>query len=294
MRLKVQHHLIGASSLLDIARLPGDTVHVLRGQRRGGVVQLPAGWNSILLTFNTSLELSSNEGSWPLPPQQLQFWQDTALELYNRTVGGWLVVSAPAELWREISHNVPGSQRLFPVEQPRHRAMTRAMIRLARRRWCPSGDSPCVDILMRQLAGCANESQHALQAFISRCSGRTHERRQQTLLRLLRVQNLIRCRIDNRIDLKRLAASANYSQYHLIRVYSEVFGETPGEFAARLRRERAWHLVCHTGMAICEISEALGFISESAFCRAFKESYGQTTSQARKRPALGHFADLPS
>lgn len=37
-----------------------------------------------------------------------------------------------------------------------------------------------------------------------------------------------------------------------------------------------------TGTPICEITEMLGFESQSAFCRAFKTSFGITTSQARR------------
>ena len=78
-----------------------------------------------------------------------------------------------------------------------------------------------------------------------------------------------------------LAASASYSPCHLIRSYRDVFGETPSEYASRLRFERAWRLVNDTTMPICEITEMLGFESQSAFCRAFKNAFGRTTSQVR-------------
>lgn len=279
--MRLDHHVVGGSSLLDPTRLQGDSVHLLRGRGRGGYAQVPPGWVVVVLAFATNLELTSGEGSWTLPAQHVQIWLEGSLTIQNRSQGTWLALACPQRLWTAGATRMP---ELFPSAHPRNRAVTRAMVQLARRRWYPQPDCAQVMVLLRRLADCLAEGQQDLQHALVRCSGRTSGRRQQTLLRLLRVQHLIRCHIDNRLDLHRLAASANYSPSHLIRVYREVFGETPGEFANRLRRERAWQLVCGTEMAVCEISEALGFVSESAFCRAFKDSFGQTTSEARQRP----------
>src|SRR3546814_2524317 len=75
------------------------------------------------------------------------------------------------------------------------------------------------------------------------------------MLRLLRVRHLIESSGDERSDLARLARSANYSPWNLIRVHRDVFGETPSEYAARLRLQHAWSLVRDTKTSICEISE---------------------------------------
>lgn len=276
--MRLEHHLVGGSSLLDPLHLCSDAVHVLRGRRRGGFVSLPAGWISVTLDFSTSLELASGEDNWMLPSQHVQVWTEGALTIHNRGQGMWLALACQPGLWFTDMGRLPEP---FPGFLPRTRDITRTMVQLARRRWYPHPHCTQTTALVCRLADCLVESQQDMWRALSRCSGRTRSRRQQTLLRLLRVQHLIRCHIDNRLDLHCLAASANYSPSHLIRIYRDVFGETPGEFANRLRRERAWQLVCDTEMAVCEISEALGFVSESAFCRAFKDSFGQTTSEAR-------------
>ncbi len=41
-------------------------------------------------------------------------------------------------------------------------------------------------------------------------------------------------------------------------------------------------MVRGTALSIGEISQSLGFDSESAFCRAFKQAFGLTTGQARR------------
>jgi AraC-like DNA-binding protein len=92
---------------------------------------------------------------------------------------------------------------------------------------------------------------------------------------------------DAHLDLRQLASSASYSPWHLIRMYRDVFGETPSEHIVRLRLSRAWALVRDSALPVCEITEQLGFESPSAFCRAFKNAYGLTATQARHLPALG-------
>src|SRR5690606_30726004 len=132
-----------------------------------------------------------------------------------------------------------------------------------------------------------DEHQAWLLPLLERCSGRTLHHRQRTLLRLLRVRDLIRRSGDSRIDLNRLAALANYSPCHLLRIYRDAFGETPNEYATGLRHQRAWELVRGTRMQVYEITEMLGFESQSSFCRAFKSAFGATTSEVRRRHAAG-------
>ncbi len=129
------------------------------------------------------------------------------------------------------------------------------------------------------------EQQHSLHSLLSRCNGRTLARRRQTLMRLLRVRHQIHCHPDVRLDLECLAKTANYSPCHLIRVYRAVFGETPSEYAARRREEQAWRMVSDTALPICEITGMVGFESQSAFCRAFKNTFGITASEARRQLA---------
>src|SRR3546814_2789544 len=92
--------------------------------------------------------------------------------------------------------------------------------------------------LVEAICAAVVEQQHDLSALVSRCSGRTLQRRQQTMLRLLRVRHLIESSEGERPDLVRLARSASYSPWHLIRVHRDVFGETPFEYSARLRLQQ--------------------------------------------------------
>src|SRR3546814_19576946 len=101
------------------------------------------------------------------------------------------------------------------------------------------------------------------------------------MLRLLRVRHLIESSGDERSDLARLARSANYSPWHLIRVHRDVFGETPSEYAARLRLQHAWSLVRDTNTSICQISAALGSVPPIDFFPSFTNTFGYTTTPPR-------------
>src|SRR3546814_9693880 len=174
-----------------------------------------------------------------------------------------------------------GCPEIFPQACACPRDLRRLLVRLARvaRGGVTTGCDPAM--LVEAICTAMIEQQRHLSARVVRCSGRTLQRRQQTMLRLLRVRHLIESSGDERSDLARLARSANYSPWHLIRVHRDVFGETPSEYAARLRLQHAWSLVRETKPSICAISEALGFERQSAFCRSFKKTFGCTTTQAR-------------
>lgn len=165
--------------------------------------------------------------------------------------------------------------------------MARLLLHVAR--CVRDGDTALVEATWRALAQSLLHEQAPLLECMERCTGRTLQRRKQTLPRLLRVQDLIRRQLEHRPDLRRLAASANYSPHHLLRIYRRVFGETPAEYAARLRLQRAWRLVRFTRMPVCDITEALSFESPSAFCRAFcrafRQAFGLTATQTRLHAA---------
>ena len=147
-----------------------------------------------------------------------------------------------------------------------------------------SGTSACGDpeALLAALVDALVERQRDLHSLLGRCAGRSLARQQQTLLRLLRVRHAIECNPDVRLDLEQLASTARYSPCHLIRVHRAVFGQTPSEYAADLRARQAWEMVSRSRLLICEITEMLGFESQSAFCRAFKNAFGRTTSEVRR------------
>src|SRR3546814_7213309 len=106
--------------------------------------------------------------------------------------GPWLAVAAPIATWRRHLQ-MPGQGRpeIFPRACACPRDARRLLVRLARvtRGGMATGCDPAR--LVEAICAAVVEQQHDLSALVSRCSGRNLQRRQQTMLRLLRVRLLI-------------------------------------------------------------------------------------------------------
>ncbi|WP_454831853.1 helix-turn-helix domain-containing protein [Pseudoxanthomonas wuyuanensis] len=278
-------HTLRSGDPLDLARHASSPhLHVLHGTGRGIQVDIPAGWLSVWWPLRGHLSLSTAGSEWNVASRDVQVWRDGPLRARSLGAHVWLALAGPAPLWatRQGSHDA-SSAALLPWRGRVKRECAGLLASIFRSALAPT-DSPADAVtVFEALSISLLEQQHALQSLLSRCNGRTHERRRLTLLRLLRVRHLIECNPDTRLDLERLSRMANYSPCHLIRLFRGVFDETPSEYAVRLREQQAWKMVCGTGLPICEITEMLGFESQSAFCRAFKNTFGQTTSQVRRR-----------
>lgn len=86
------------------------------------------------------------------------------------------------------------------------------------------------------------------------------------------------------IRLEDIAASANFSPFHFHRIFSSLYGETPGEYLRRLRLEKSAELLnTYPDYSITRIAMETGFSSSSVFARAFQNNFGTTASAFRKK-----------
>lgn len=265
-----------------------DDWHLLVG-RAATQLLLPASWPSLWLPLRGHLPLQAVDGTWTLHCEQAQLWRGGPVQAHPSRGALWLCLTGTPAAWaRRLAAVQDGSEPL-PWQHTAPRFLRRQLLRLAQqlRR---SGDHDCCEQLVQALAASLVDQQRGIAARLPRCRGRTAVHRRQTLLRLLHVRHLVRCHVEAddeaAIDLAWLADRAHYSPGHLIRVHREVFGETPSEYLARLRSARAWRLVRDTAMPVGEITQVLGFESQSAFCRAFKQKFGMTATQARRNEVL--------
>jgi len=91
--------------------------------------------------------------------------------------------------------------------------------------------------------------------------------------------------LDSQISLQTLAGVANYSSFHLQKVFKQIIGESPKQYIIRLRLETAFHLlVIHPQKSIQEIALESGFSSPSVFSRAIKSYFGHSPEQVRSLP----------
>lgn len=282
--MALHYHAVRFAGQLEPDPRGSDALHLIQVNGRGTQVAIPAGWLTLGLPLSGTLELQTPDVRWHVPRGQAFVCRHGALRTATRLPAWWLMLTGAPAAWSRHLPAHAGVDALFPFDDVCPRAIARLLVRTTRK--AARGDMPTAASLCDALCAAWLERQSAVQPQLQRCSGRTLQRRQQTLQRLLHVQALIRNTHEDRIDLERLARIANYSPSHLIRLYREVFDETPSEYAARLRFDRAWRLVRETRMPVCEITEALGFESQSAFCRAFKQTFGVTATQARQTPQV--------
>lgn len=270
----------GRSLALPVSQRP--RLCLVRASERGTQVDLPPGWSSVWIVLRGRINVYGARQSWELSAGKMLSWQDGPLRLAAYSPAWYLGIAAPSSLWcSQMRALVDGaaSGTLYSRTVPVPREVKRLMVRLFRRPGRrPSEGAVAVGALLAAL----HESQSDLVPLLQRCSGRTRLRQEQCLHRLLRVHNTIVNANGMRVGLEVLAEVARYSPTHLIRVYREVFGESPAEHAMRLRVEHSWRLVTDTRLTIGDISEAIGFESKSAFCRSFKARFGRTTSEVRQ------------
>jgi AraC family transcriptional regulator len=78
-----------------------------------------------------------------------------------------------------------------------------------------------------------------------------------------------------------LAAAAGVPGAHLARAFRAQYGESPGEFARRLRLEWAADRLVRTDVGLACLAVQAGFADQSHFTRAFKRRYGLAPGRYR-------------
>ena len=70
----------------------------------------------------------------------------------------------------------------------------------------------------------------------------------------------------------------NFDRYHLLRLFKERTGTTPGKYSQKLRLKRAAASL-DSGIPVSEAARMAGYRSDSAFIQAFKKEFGITPSK---------------
>jgi len=96
------------------------------------------------------------------------------------------------------------------------------------------------------------------------------------------------------LSLRRLAAVARISPFHLHRIFSDSTGETPRQMAMRLRLGRAAAMLLVSSETILNIALANGFQSHEVFGRAFQRRFGIGPAAYRKRGFVAGTLDMQS
>ena len=102
--------------------------------------------------------------------------------------------------------------------------------------------------------------------------------------RINSVIDYIEANIGSELSLAELAGVAHFSPFHFHRIFGAMVGETLSGFIQRIRLEKAAaKLAANPRKSITEIAFEFGFSSSSAFARAFRESFGMSASEWRRK-----------
>ena len=99
--------------------------------------------------------------------------------------------------------------------------------------------------------------------------------------RLWRARDFIEASYQERVTLARIAAAAELSPHHLLRLFKKFFGETPHQLVTRRRLEHARQLL-RTGRSVTDTCFDVGFESLGSFSTLFKTRLGVSPAQYRR------------
>jgi AraC-like DNA-binding protein len=88
-------------------------------------------------------------------------------------------------------------------------------------------------------------------------------------------------------SIERLSRAVNMSRATFLRRFTRSTGMTVGSFVARARLMAAAELLTTTGSTVAAVAGEVGYNSESAFTRAFREEIGTTPSRFRRSQGKG-------
>jgi AraC family transcriptional regulator len=161
-------------------------------------------------------------------------------------------------------------------------ALRAALARLAlMSRGQASAGAIAAELYVVRLALAAEQRQ--FDAAVARCPGRTLAQRRDLFARLLAARDEIALKFDAaRLD--RLAAVAGLSTFHFLRVFRQVFGETPHDMTRRCRLEHARELLSEGVLSVSEVAHRIGMRNRCAFARLFRDWFGMPPSAVRPAP----------
>ena len=104
----------------------------------------------------------------------------------------------------------------------------------------------------------------------------------QTHRELREARDFMRHAYGRPLSLPDIAAQANLSPYHFLRIYKRAYGETPHGFLTRLRIERAKTLLARGSHNVTEACFEVGFSSLGSFSSLFAYRVGLSPSEYRR------------
>ncbi|GAB4536586.1 MAG: hypothetical protein Tsb0014_24510 [Pleurocapsa sp.] len=98
-------------------------------------------------------------------------------------------------------------------------------------------------------------------------------------LKLREITEYIDANLDRDLPIIELAAIAQITPYHFIRLFKKSIGQTPHQYILQRRIEKGKYLLQHSQLSTEEIAASLGFCDRSHFAKYLKRFTGLTPKQ---------------
>jgi AraC family transcriptional regulator len=98
-----------------------------------------------------------------------------------------------------------------------------------------------------------------------------------------RVTAYMREHLHEDVNLDDLAAQANLSKYHLLRMFKASTGFTPHRYLVDLRMRRAAQLLSNRDRSVLQVAVECGYRSPGQFAAAFRRMYGVSPGEWRQQ-----------
>lgn len=95
------------------------------------------------------------------------------------------------------------------------------------------------------------------------------------------ISDYVQAHLGDEILIDDLARHVGVSKFHLNRLFHAVTGFQLGEFIARRRLQAAYALLAQGNSSVIDVSLAVGYLSHSAFSRAFLNAFGCTPNAVK-------------
>lgn len=119
-------------------------------------------------------------------------------------------------------------------------------------------------------------TQYEIFAKINRLTSAKLSTKKELYRRLIQAQEYIHENLHTNLDLDTLSQVACLSKFHFIRLFKEVFEQTPRQYLISCRLERASKLLLNSSKSFHEICLDVGLKDSSSFGRLFKKNFGAT------------------